>query len=221
MNIMIHACIDRMHYVEGFLVPTLLKDGWEEEEVEVYEDTKEEGCLKAYLHSFKSLPGEGDTWHLQDDVLPDRRFKWFAEKWADYDGIINAFGNVRFYKPADFGPVPDAGKMFYSFPCLRIPNALAHEFVAWVNANMNKPQYIQYTSAGKYVDWLFKQFIGRNERGIGILNMRPCLVEHVDEYCGGSQVNKQRQNPAKALQFEDSQQLERLKEWRRKYEEEA
>ena len=220
VSIMIHACIDRMHYVNGFLVPTLLRDGWEEDDITIWED-KEEGCLEAYLHSFRELPARGDTWHLQDDVLPDRRFRFFANQWLTFSGIINGFGNARKYTTHCFGIAKDADAMFYSFPCIRIPNDMAHEFAAWVEEQRENPKYMTYIRENKYVDWLFKQWIGRNERKIQIENLRPNLVEHVDEYCGGSTVNKARTNPAKALQFEDGYQLERLKEWRRKYDEEG
>ena len=222
MKIMIHACKNRIFYVNDFLVPYLLEQGYDKGDILVYLD-EEKGCLKAHLDAFKNfVPDDKDyLWHLQDDVLPRSDFYFHAEHaLKDFmrGGIVCGFGNKEFYKREKFGYAYNSNDMFYSFPCIRIPNYICHDFVRWFNERaVNRVDLQKYIVNNKFVDYLFKvyvdlKFIGETH-DMGMFNYRPCLVDHVDEYCGGSTVNKDRKKPARALIFEDSESKLRLKRW--------
>ena len=212
INILIHTCNQRIEYVKGFLVPRLRKLGFKN--IQIYWDKEEKGCLASYIDSYKQLPKDGDTWHLQDDVLPDRRFYQWACELEDYVGIVCGFGNKWFYHEENFGKADNQHEMFYSFPCIRTPNQICHEWLAWFDeVKEDVPEIKSRLPENKYVDYFFKLFIGNNSRGIPMLNFRPCIVEHIDDYIGHSVVNIARVMPARALLFEDVESLEELKRW--------
>lgn len=218
MKVMIHTCKKREYYVSNFLVPALIKSGFEKDEVYIYLDDKGLGCLKSYLKSFEELPANNDNiWHLQDDVLPRRDFFKHSEKLSVFDdAIICGFGNKEFYTKNDFGYANNASEMFYSFPCIRIPNYICNNFVKWFDMVAKKEvKYQKYIVNNKFVDYLFKEFVDYHFLGVNmtIFNYRPCLVEHVDEFVEGSTVNKNRPKPAKALIFNDKVALEELCKW--------
>lgn len=215
-NIMIHAAPPRMHYVNDFLVPRLKAQGFNN--ITIWNDSKGLGCLWSYIESLESLPEEGHTWHLQDDVLPDHRFyKWATSEWAQYPGIITGFGCKYFYHVNSFGNARNCEDMFYSFPCMRIPNKVSKNFIDWFNEVKDRDiRIIEKLPTGKYVDYFFKLFIGDNEHEIAIYNFFPNIVEHVDECISGSLVNKQRKKLAKAILFEDVKALADLRVWSEK-----
>ena len=211
--IMIHAAPSRMKYVNEFLKPRLEVQGFRK--IVVWNDVARVGCRESYIESFKALSETGHTWHLQDDVLPDRRFhEWATGEWAEYPGIICGFGNTHFYNADRFGHAHNCEDMFYSFPCLRIPNQVAKDFLEWFEVAKEKDvNIIEKLPSGKYIDYFFKLFIGNNEKEIAIYNFFPNIVEHVDEYITGSLINKQREKLAKAMLFEDAEALAELKVW--------
>ena len=51
MKVMVHACNKRIEYVREFLVPALVKSGYDEDDILVYNDKDGEGCLKSYIKS--------------------------------------------------------------------------------------------------------------------------------------------------------------------------
>lgn len=53
------------------------------QDVSVRCDTKRVGNLKSCMEIFASMPEEGGTWHLQDDVLLCRNFKERTEAFPD------------------------------------------------------------------------------------------------------------------------------------------
>lgn len=61
MNILIHACPQRMWYVYEQLVPSLIAQG---AEVEIWNDKEGKGNLKACMESFAARKGDGATWHI-------------------------------------------------------------------------------------------------------------------------------------------------------------
>lgn len=212
-SIMIHTAPSRMHYVSEFLEPRLRDQGFQK--ITIWNDAKGIGCRESYIESWSTLSDTGHTWHLQDDVLPDHRFyEWATSEWAEYPGIICGFGNRELYNMNRFGHAHNSEDMFYSFPCLRIPNAVCKDFLEWYkDASKTDVNILEKLPSGKYIDYFFKLYIGDNEKEIAIYNFFPNIVEHVDEYISGSLVNKQRTKPAKALQFEDVKALADLKVW--------
>ncbi len=87
MNILIHACPQRMWYVNDFLIPELARQGVDR--MEVWDDTEKKGNLRACMESFAAREGDGGTWHIQDDVLPCRDF---IKRCREHDeGVVNGF----------------------------------------------------------------------------------------------------------------------------------
>ena len=215
-KIMVHSCENRSEYVNDFLVPLLTESGVKISNIEVYTDHGD-GCLKSYVKAFESLGDLGDyTWHLQDDVLPTLSFCDMADgllKIYSKDAIICGFGNKEFYNDSSPWYPKNGVEMFYSFPCIGIPNYISIAFVEWLRKVNNEPKYAEYIVHNKFVDYLFKLFIGDNKTKYKIVNFRPCLVEHVDEYVGGSTIGNKRPKPAKAIMFDDEEALNRLKRW--------
>ena len=218
-KVMIHSCEDRSEYVNNFLVPLLTESGVKISNIEVYTDHGD-GCLKSYIKAFKSLGDLGDyTWHLQDDVLPTLSFCDMADgllKIYSKDAIINGFGNKEFYNESTPFYPKNENEMFYSFPCIGIPNYIAIGFVEWLVKIWNDPNYQKWIAHNKFVDYLFKLYIWNHAKTkYTIVNFRPNLVEHVDEYVGGSTINGQRPKLAKSLDFRDKEVIERLNKWYR------
>ena len=65
---MIHTCPKRKWYVDEFLVPSMIEQGIDSQDITVYNDENEDGHLMAFMNSWKQLK-EGGTWHLQDDII--------------------------------------------------------------------------------------------------------------------------------------------------------
>lgn len=190
MDILIHASNTRMHYIYGFLIPRLLST-----KLRVYIDREEAGNIEAYIRSYKKLPEDGDTWHLEDDVLPDKRFLQWAEELKDFKGIVCGFGT----SPASF----------YSFPCIRIPNAYIKDFLEWLTHN-NDECIKARMEIGKGIDFIFHKYWLSHQ--IPIKYHNPCIVEHVDYLLGGSLINM-RDKPLKAYRFDDTESMADLKRW--------
>lgn len=69
MKYMIHACPKRMWYVSDYLIPSMLAQGIDKGNIIVWNDIDGVGNLASCLASFASCQEEGETWHLQDDVV--------------------------------------------------------------------------------------------------------------------------------------------------------
>ena len=209
---MIHACEARMWYVEEFLVPSMTDQGIPEENIEIWCDHKHDGCLKATIDSFYECgKREGGIWHLQDDVAISRDF---AQKTAEHDdGIVHGFF-FRHIDECDLNPGKTSiMKMGYSFPCCRIPNDIAREFVDWYREDGQfRDDYQEWIRLRKHVDTFFRDFLRERHSDGFIYNLKPSIVEHVDYLIGGSTVNKWRIVPARATYFEDYDIIENLKD---------
>ena len=220
MKIMIHACNKRMHYVNGFLIPQLIRTGIDQDDVIVWQDKQDCGCLKAYMDAYRSLPEEGDTWHLEDDVLPGQLFARLVSELQTIEGIMCGFGSAAYCEGMHPGLVHRAEEMYYSFPCIRIPNKMIRMFLTWLETARHTQKYAVRFNENKHADYLFKQFLAEVIGETRIFNLSPCLVEHVDDYIGGSVANRKRDVIAKALAFDDREALNALDEWRYAHEKE-
>lgn len=197
-NYMIHACPKRMWYVEQYLVPSMLKQGIDTQDIVVYNDTEGDGNLESCLKSFASMPDNSEgTWHLQDDVLISSTFKQQTER-NDF-GIVYGFSGYydkdtrdRWFLPGFVEPK----YMWSSFQCVRIPNYTARKFVKWFRQYMEHNHvYRDYVKTGKCDDWFFKLFCQSKLQNMKILNLAPNIVEHVDQLLGGSVINEDRCEP--------------------------
>jgi hypothetical protein len=190
MKYMIHACPRRMWYVNDYLLPSMRAQGIDE--VEIWNDTEGKGNLLACMEAFRACgEREGGTWHLQDDVLISRDF---AERTrAPVDGVVCGFG-CQNSGPSmqERGKVPMAF-MWYSFPCIHIPNNLAGECAAWFFEDaIRRTQYAAQVSDRKHDDWFWREFLLERHRDGWVTNLAPNLVDHVDFLIGGTLINQQR-----------------------------
>jgi hypothetical protein len=187
MKYVIHTCPDRLWYVEDFLVPSMKKQGINAKDIIVDNDAERMGTLKFYLKSFSQIPKDTyGTWHLQDDVVLS---KHFAERTKQYDdGLVNGFCS-NYCKQKVPGVVkPD--KMWYSFPCMRIPNILIHDFLHWFyNYAIKQQKWQHMVEANKFIDAFFMYFIKEQYPNLRMRNVSPNLVDHVDYLLGGSTIN--------------------------------
>lgn len=188
MDILIHASLKRMWYLTNFLLPKMPI-----RKLKIYYD-RGYGNIEAYLRSYNTLPNSGDTWHLEDDVLPDRRFFKWAEEYEDFGGIVCGFYTTE-------------EENMYSFPCIRIPNYYIKDFLEWVK--VTDDQCVKdRMKLGKGIDFIFNRYWLTHK--IPMIKHDPCMVEHIDDLIGGSLLNI-REKPLKALRFEDDEAIENLK----------
>lgn len=214
MKILIHACPQRMWYVEEFLMPQLREQG--AEEIEIWNDTEQVGNLEACLRSFETRTGDGGTWHMQDDVLPCRDF---VQRCRVLDeGVVYGFTCRNFGDRLDaWGRVyaPDA---WHSFQCVRIPDAYARDCAAWVRSGAWRkesamPELEMLWKLAQGDDSFFHEFMVCRHFGDEVLNVRPNLVEHVDWLIGGSVLHSWQDFLARSEYWEDQELIRELSTW--------
>lgn len=191
---MIHAVPARMWYVEGYLIPDLLAQGIERDDIRIWCDTHGKGCLESCIEAFESLDGKpGGTWHLQDDVLIAADFSKRAQIYGR-DEIACGFCVDSFdTSPSKVGRVPQCF-LWLSFPCIYIPNAAAAEFARWYRiVGDNDPEIKRLRALRKGDDTLFWLWHHNARMYDWGYNVVPNLVEHVDFLLGGSIVNRDRE----------------------------
>ena len=213
---MIHACPQRMWFVEDYLVPSMIEQGILESDIIVYNDIEGLGNLLACIDSFKSIADEkGGTWHLQDDVIISKRFKELTE--LNDVGIVYGFSGYydlrddKWLEPGYTTPM----HMWSSFQCVRIPNTIVKEYVEWFEKYMlTNPVYTQMLKRNKGDDWLFMKWLQSNKATTRILNLAPNIVEHIDQLIGGSVINTGRPKPDYTARFwEEPETTEKFKRY--------
>ena len=181
----IHACPDRMWYVNGYLIPSMKEQGINE--IMVKCDKGHYGCLENCMQAFMGMYGPGGAWHMQDDVLVCRNFKERTEEFKS--GIVCGFV-FEYDEWLKYTGTVTPEHMWWSFPCIYIPNELARECAKWFYTEARKnPKYEFYLKSGKYDDYFFLEFLKERYPKYQVLNLKPCLVDHVDYLIGGSVVN--------------------------------
>ena len=209
-RILIHACPDRMWYVTEFLIPSLQEQGIED--IDLALDDTGKGNLKACIDSFEECgKTQGDTWHLQDDVLICHDF---AEQIEEIPAGIVACGFCHtlfepFNRPM-VGMQPSVF-MFNSFPCIRIPNEVAAEFVEWFKTDARyRDEYQNWVSSGIHDDGFWHDFYVEQHPHDFVYNIAPALVEHVDWAIGGSIANEWRGYVCRASYWDDEYLIDNL-----------
>lgn len=199
---MIHTCLEREQYVKNILVPFLVKQGIKKSDIHIWLDKERVGNLASWVASCKWVAATQDSkasiWHLQDDVIPSKRFKEVTER--DFPGIANGFCNERFEgeRTNYIGEVPVSGSWF-SHPCKLIPNSMAVRFVEWYeNDCVPNNLFPEYVSTGKCDDSLFREYVIVNESKTPTINLFPNIVDHIDFLIGGTVINKQRKGKRQA-----------------------
>jgi len=211
---MIHTYSKRLWYVEEFLIPSMEAQGINGDNIRIMLDDGTFGCLDSFFTSLKESKGEADeaTWHLQDDVIICRDFKVRTVD-TDYPlGIVNGYCWTKDFQRYSIGKVP-AFQMWYSFPCIRIPNQIGTSAAEWFYTKaINDPRYKKMIEEKKNDDYLFREFI--MEKDYSAINLSPNLVDHIDYLIGGSIVNEKRADKegvqSMALYFEDKDLIDEL-----------
>ena len=205
-QIMIHSCNQRKWYVEEYLVPSLQEQGITD--IVVYNDDNEVGNLKAFLDSITKLDDTGGTWHLQDDVIICNDFSYRINEY-EY-GIACGFCS-KYDDNKDPGDA-FAKDMWYSFPCIRIPNQLAKKFRLWIYKQASSHWDYRYlVESGKYDDVLFHRFLELEYPYTIVNNISPNLVDHIDYLIGGTVINKIRPDKwIRAEYFNDLELIDKL-----------
>lgn len=212
-NYMIHAYPKRMWYVEEYLIPSMLSQGIDRNNIVVYNDSNGKGNLRACMDAFGQCLGAGGTWHLQDDVCICKDFKERTE-WYDY-GLVCGFSSALYdgSSKEKQGAVRRSN-MWFSFPCIRIPNQWARECSEWVSEYIiGNPVYRHYWQGGSNDDWAFRTYLKEFHKDVVALNIMPNLVDHVDYLIGGGSRSK-RTKPCRAQYWDkDDDSVEKLEEW--------
>ena len=152
----IHACPDRIDFVNSYLVPSLKAQGVEN--IIVYNDTKKLGNLQGYIDCANSLNIANDDAqiiHLQDDVIPDRRLKEYIEK--DYNSDIVCGFNSATDNIAHSGR-QKAEYMFWSFQCIRFSHKILKDFIKWIEES-GRYYFEPWYNLNKYDDSFFREYI--------------------------------------------------------------
>ena len=207
---LIHAVPSRMWYVNDYLIPSMLEQGIVKENITVFVDDKKMGNLRACMKAFSQVPEDGGTWHLQDDVIISHDFKEKTEQYDD--GIVCGFAS-KYDNPNVIGQV-NVREMWFSFPCIRIPNKIARDCATWCELYMlNNPVYSEYTKNGANDDWIFRRYIWDKHKTERPLNLVPNIVDHIDYLIGG-QVREgiKRSEPVRSKHWTDEYLVEQLKE---------
>ena len=205
-NYIIHACPERMWYVEKYLIPSMKIQGIKD--IDVRCDTEHIGNLESCMQIFASLAGDGGAWHMQDDVIICHDFRKKTEIY-DY-GVVCGFTSTASTKDGIVKP----NHMWWSFPCIRIPNWIARECAEWFyESAKNADEYAEWIQMNKNDDGFFREFLQHKYPYMDVTNLKPNLVDHVDFLIGGSVVNRQRDNKrVQAQYFEDKRLVMRLSE---------
>lgn len=209
---MIHACNKRIWYVEDYLIPSMIAQGIEGKDIVVYLDKANEGCLTSCVRSFDALRGiSGGVWHLQDDVIISSSFRQQTEQHDS--GIVCGYCWDQDRAGECAGAVP-VDKMWYSFPCIRIPNHIASGFVDWFKSFAVKDIGLQtLIRTEKYDDSLFMEYMAWHNQAEEVLNLRPNIVDHIDYLIGGSVINRIRASKeTHAKYFDEPELVDALKE---------
>ena len=217
MKILIHACPQRMWYVNDFLVPMLREQG--ADNIEIWNDVEHKGNLKSCMDSFAARTRNGGTWHIQDDVLPCRDFVKRCEE--NDDGLVYGFCCRNFNDRPDAAGevyVPDA---WNSFQCVRIPDAWARDCASWVRSGAWKSESLYaelpiLAKVNKGDDTFFHEYMICHHPYETALNLKPNLVEHVDWLIGGSALHW-RDYIARAEFFDDQYLVDELAERIKRY----
>lgn len=216
MKYMIHSCNSRQWYVDEYLIPSMLKQGIKASDIYVYQDVNGDGNLVSFIiscHKSYEMWGEQNVWHLQDDVIIASYFKEQTEKLEERDGVICGF-TTAYDDNRKAGEGTILNDMWWSFPCIRIPNKLAKEFACWVDVYVWRDnQYGFWIRRKKGDDLIFRIFMENYHGGDTVLNVAPNLVDHVDFLLGGTTINKQRVTPnVRSIYWEEEHLVNELME---------
>lgn len=210
-SILIHSCPERRKYVDECLVPSMIEQGIDRDDIVVWTDWDRVGNLASCIESFKwAEMHRRETWHLQDDVIICRDF---AERIRGApDGVVCGFCADCFEDCFVPGPVMPLQMWQSSFPCIKIPDDIAGDFARWVTGVAGIREDLRpMVETGRKDDTLFRIYMLEEHYTMPVYNMLPHLVDHVDYLIGGSVINKWRGYIARSSHFEDEYLITELK----------
>lgn len=181
---MIHTMPKRLWYVEQYLIPSMLKQGIDQTDIMVYNDSDGEGNLRACINAFLQVPDNDEgTWHLQDDIVISSRFATVTDR--NDNGIVCGFKSIYDGQtPAGMIPIK---QMWFSFLCIRIPNKIARGCANWISKYIiGNPIYREWWEQGVNDDMLFRKYIEQYYSDMTALNLNPNIVDHIDYLIGGT-----------------------------------
>ena len=198
---LIHACPQRLWYVEEHLIPSMVAQGIDRGDISIFTDTEKLGNLEAFMQSLLLIEEGSGVWHMQDDVVISKQFRRWTEEYDD--GVVCGFCS-KYSRMMPAGLV-DVKYMWYSFPCIRIPNVIAQEFSTWFYREcMYNPAYTTYIQKKKYDDSIFHDYMESHCPEMEVLNLAPNIVEHIDYLIGGSTINPgHNEEPIKSLYWDE------------------
>lgn len=206
---LIHCCNNRRWYVDKYLIPSVLKQGISESDISIYQDTENEGCLISCMKAFKNIGYNDGTWHLQDDVVIADNFKELTEKYNT--GIVCAMC-TDYDINTKCGAISTVDEMWYSFPCIRIPNNIARACGEWFFREARYDErYRPHWKRNKDDDVMFRYFLKQHEP-VTAMNLYPNIVNHIDYLLGGSTINTERDKRIVAKYWQDNTIIERLEQ---------
>jgi len=190
----------------------MLEQGIERDEIEVRNDDKGKGNLLQCMESFKDCgEREGGIWHLQDDVIISGDFHKRTKELNN--GVVCGFCCQKFESEATRSGDVYPEHMWYSFPCIRIPNRLAKECSEWFFDDASKRRVWAFeVNSKKYDDFFWREFMIERYPTVKVVNLRPSLVDHIDYLIGGSIINTLRKGQGRACYFEDEHLIKKLEE---------
>lgn len=212
-NYIIHACESRMWYVRDYLIPSMKAQGITD--ITVRCDYQHIGCLDYCMEIFMRMPMDGGAWHLQDDVVISHDFAERTEELAtamgDQHEIVCGFAYTKDENCSNTGLV-NVSQMWWSFPCIYIPNRYARECAKWYHRTAKTAQkYRKWVQQRKFDDAIFREYMVLHYPEKIVNNIVPNLVDHVDYLIGGSVINGQREaKQTRSHYFEDEYPVKQL-----------
>lgn len=219
MKYMIHTHPKRLWYVNDYLVPSMIKQGINPDNIFIFNDSNKRGNLQSFLDSLDWILNnygyaEIGFWHLQDDVIICKNFKEITEdSKVAWNHIVNGFVSSD-YNSQKLKLIgwQDVKNSWLSFPCVYIPNKLIYGFMCWIDkakTKDNKMEYKRRYESNRHDDFFFYEFLRRKHKEQEVLNLKPNLVDHIDYLVGGS-INKPREKQVRGYYFEDLDLVEKL-----------
>ena len=175
-------------------------------------------CGKTYetVKYGKECPycGSGETWHLQDDVLPCRDFVARIRKHPG--GVAYGFCTKLFGDDISLGGLVYAQDAWHSFQCVCIPDRYARDFAAWFSRgdwkNSPNPELYTMQKLGKGDDSFFREYLLSEHGTEPVINYAPNLVEHIDWLIGGSSLGHWQRHMPRSARWEDEELVSELRE---------
>lgn len=203
----IHACPQRMWYVDGYLIPSMKSQGIED--IDIRCDHEGLGCLESCMRIFESMPEEGGAWHMQDDVVISSRFRELTEE-HDSGVVCGHCYSLHKDRRDAIGWV-EPTRMWFSFPCIRIPNRIARGCAEYYRrVIVPDPQYAGWISAKRYDDTIFSVYMSFMQSREKVLNLVPNVVAHIDYLIGGTVCNAATKTVPETY-FDEPERIEELK----------